>query len=157
MIGVVLAHILDAKVINNEQKYDVFGGVFPKRVGARNGGISKIGVMHLEAVIRNVPGLFQAWHSFADFHINPAVGGQGAKIVLTDHFVGYNVQGKFYVFVPGHWSVKIKFFMSRVRNRALGVETMVFIRHLVVVRLAQFVVAIPGKASLLLPTVTQTR
>ena len=108
MIGVALAHILDAKVINNEQKYDVFGGVFPKRVGARNGGISKIGVMHLEAVIRNVPGLFQAWHSFADFHINPAVGGQGSKIVLADDFVGANIQGNLHVFIPGHICFIIK-------------------------------------------------
>ena len=75
MIGVVLADIFDAEVINNERKNDVFGGVFPKRGGECDGGISKLGDMHLEAVICNAPGLFQAWYSFADFHINTAVGG----------------------------------------------------------------------------------
>ena len=76
--------------------------------------------MKLEAFIHNAPGLFQAWHSFVDFHINPAIGGQGTKIVLADDFVGGNVQGNLHLFVPGHWSVIIKVFMPRVRNRASG-------------------------------------
>ena len=47
--------------------------------------------------------------------------------------------------------------MSRVRNQASGVEMTIFGRHLVVVRLVQFVVVIPGKSSLSPPTVTLTR
>ena len=47
--------------------------------------------------------------------------------------------------------------MYRVRNRALGVETALLSINLVVVRLAQFVVVIPGKSSLSPPTVTRTR
>ena len=43
MIGVVLAHIFDAEVVNDEQKNDVFGSVFPQRGGERNVGISKLG------------------------------------------------------------------------------------------------------------------
>ena len=31
MIGVVFAHVFDAKVVKDEQKNDVFGWVFPKR------------------------------------------------------------------------------------------------------------------------------
>ena len=58
MISVVLAHIFDAKVVNDEQKNEVFGGGFPKRGGARDGGISKLGEMHLETVICNASGLF---------------------------------------------------------------------------------------------------
>ena len=38
MIGVVLAHIFDAKVVNDEKKNDVFGGVFPKIRSERDGG-----------------------------------------------------------------------------------------------------------------------
>ena len=144
IIDVVLPHIIDTEVINNERKNDVFGGVFPKRGDAHDGGISKLGDMHLKAAIRNAPGLFQAWHSFADFHINPAVGGQGARIVLADDFFGDNVQGNLHVFVPGHWSVIIKVLISRVRKQASGVETTLFSRYLVVARLAQFVVVIPG-------------
>ena len=102
MISVVLAHIFDAEVINDEQNNDVFDGVFPKRGGACNGGIYKLGEMQLEAVIHNAPFLFQVWHYFADFHINPFVGGQGAEIVLADDFVRENAQGNVHVFVPGH-------------------------------------------------------
>ena len=80
MIGVVLAHMSDAEVINGERKNDFFGGVLPKRGGVRDGGISKPGEMHLDAVIHNAPGLFQACHSLADFHINSAVGGQERRL-----------------------------------------------------------------------------
>ena len=107
MIGVVLAHIFDSEVVNAERKHDVFGGVFPKRGGAHDRGISKLVEIQLKAVIHNAPGLFQAWNSFAGFHINPAVGGQGANIVLADDFVGDNVQGNLHIFVSGHWSVII--------------------------------------------------
>ena len=76
--------------------------MFPKRGGACDGCISKLGEMQLEDFIHNAPGLFQAWHFFVDFHINPAVGGQGSKIVLADDFVGDNIQGNLHVFIPGH-------------------------------------------------------
>ena len=88
MISIVLADIFDAKVINDELKNDDFGDVFPKREGARDVGISKLGEMQLEVVISNAPDLFQAWHLFADFHTNPSVGGQVLKIVLADYFLG---------------------------------------------------------------------
>ena len=65
--------------------------MFPKIGSVRNGGISKLGYMQLEAVIQNAPGLFQAWHYFAYFHINLDIGGQGVKVVLVDDFVGGNV------------------------------------------------------------------
>ena len=110
MIGVVLAHIFDSKVLNNERKNDVFGGVFTKRGGVHDGGIAKLGEMQLDAVIHNAPFLFQAWNSFADLHINPDVGGQRAKIVLEDDFIGDNVQVNLHVFVPGHWSLIINVF-----------------------------------------------
>ena len=110
IIDVVLPHIIDTEVINNERKNDVFGGVFPKRGDARDGGISKLGEMQMELVILNATGLFQAWYSFADFHVNPDVGGQGGKTILADDFIGGNIQGNFHVFVPGHWSFIIKVF-----------------------------------------------
>ena len=120
MIGVVLAHIFDAEVVNDEQKNDVFGGVFPKRGDARDGGIYKLGDMKLEAVICNAPGQFQDWNYFAGFHIKPAVGDQGAKIVLADDFVGDNVQGNLHVFVPGNWSVIIKVFYVQGQETGIG-------------------------------------
>ena len=120
MIGVVLAHIFDSKVLNNERKNDVFGGVFTKRGGAHDREIAKLGEMQLDAVIRNAPCLFQAWHSFADLHINPAVGGQRAKIVLEDDFVWDNVQGNIHVFVPGHWSLIINVFNVQGQLPGIG-------------------------------------
>ena len=111
---------LTPKLSTTSEKNDVFGGVFPKRGGARDGGISKLGEMQMEAFIRNAPGLFQAWHSFADFHINSSVGGQGAKIVLADDFVRDNVQGNLHVFVPGHWSVIIKVFYVQGQEPGIG-------------------------------------
>ena len=45
--------------------------------------------------------------------------------------------------------------MSRVRNRASEVGKTLFIRHLVVMRLVQFVIVIPGKSCLSPPTMTQ--
>ena len=46
--------------------------------------------------------------------------------------------------------------MSKVRNLAEVVNTVLFMRHLVVVKLAQLVVVIPGKSRLSPPTMTQT-
>ena len=49
------------------------------------------------------------------------------------------------------------FLISRVKTRAQGMEMVLFKRHLVVVKLAQLVVVLPGKSNLLPPTVTRTR
>ena len=50
-----------------------------------------------------------------------------------------------------------KSLMSRVMNRALGVEMVLLSRHFVVVRLSQWMVVAPGKSRRSPPTVTQTQ
>ena len=46
--------------------------------------------------------------------------------------------------------------MSRVMKRAPGLDMVLLIRHFVVVKLAQWVVVVPGKSRRYLPTVTRT-
>ena len=47
--------------------------------------------------------------------------------------------------------------MSKVKNMAEGVKMVLLMRHLIVVKMAQLVVAMPGKSSLFSPTVTRTQ
>ena len=53
--------------------------------------------------------------------------------------------------------IVINVLISIVRKRAGGVEMVLFKRHLVVVKLAQLVMVLPGNSNLLPLTVTRTR
>ena len=75
---------------------------------------------------------------------------------MGNNLFGDDGKGKFNILIPVHRCVVVFFLMSIVRNRALGVYTVLLSRHLVVARLAQDVVATPEKSSFSPPTVTQT-
>ena len=74
VVGILLADILDPKVVNNEGESDGIGGVIPDRRSSGNRGESKMGKMSFETVVGDAAGLFKAGHAFLDLEVNPAVG-----------------------------------------------------------------------------------
>ena len=113
--------------------------------------------MQLEAVVCNAPVMFQAWHSFEDFHVNPYVGVQGANIILADDFVGDNVQDNLHVFVPGNWSVIIKVSYVQGQEQGIGGGNNDIQQTFGCCEAGAFCGGNSWKSSLSLPTVTQTR
>ena len=76
MVIVLLANILDPKVVNNEGESDGLGSVLPERRSSGNRGESKMGNMSFEPVVGNAAGLIEAGHAFSDIEVNPAVGNK---------------------------------------------------------------------------------
>ena len=62
--GVLLANILDPKVVDDEGESDGLVGVLPERRGYRNRGEDKMGKVIFEPVVGYAAGLFQARHAF---------------------------------------------------------------------------------------------
>ena len=59
VVGVLLADILDSKVVNNEGESDGIGGLLPERSSSGNRGESKMGKMSFEPVVGNVAGFLR--------------------------------------------------------------------------------------------------
>ena len=73
MVRRVLADVLDTKIVNHKGEEDVFGGIFPKGTNSSDGKVAKLGKVYLEPIVRDVAGLFQAWHAFVDIQVYPSV------------------------------------------------------------------------------------
>ena len=67
------AKIFDAKIVEDKQKSDIFGSVFPKRGRTSDRGVSKLRKVELEAVAGNASGLLQTQHSLTDLHVDPPI------------------------------------------------------------------------------------
>ena len=131
--------------------------MLPKGRGSRNRGVAKIEEVDLEPIVCNAAGLIQAWHAFADLQVHPSVGYELAEILLGDDFFRNYVQADLQILIARHRSIVRKFLISRVRKRSRRTDMVLFKRHLVVVKLAQLFVVLPGNSNLLPPTMTQTR
>ena len=137
MVGVLNANVLDPKVVDDKGESDGTCGMSPEGWGALGGSVAVCGKVFLEALVRNLAGLFEAGHSFADFHINPAIGsGDGMELVFLDNFVGELEKVHLHVLKTGHGRPVIEIFMSKVLKRAFGVEMVLLSSILVVVKLA---------------------
>ena len=66
VVGVLLAGVLDAKVINNEGENDGIGGVPPERSCSGNRGETKMGKVSFELIVGDAAGLFEAVRAFSD-------------------------------------------------------------------------------------------
>ena len=108
VVGVLLADILDPKVVDDEGESDGLGGVIPERRSSGKRGESRIGKMSFEPVVGNVAGLFEAGHAFSDLELYPSVGTKCAEVVLVNDFVRDTNQRKFYVLVAGHGGTVVK-------------------------------------------------
>ena len=42
-------------------------------MGSSDGKVAKLGKVYLEPIVRDVAGLFQAWHAFVDIQVYPSV------------------------------------------------------------------------------------
>jgi hypothetical protein len=73
VVGIVLANVLDAKVVGNEAEGDVAALVTPEAGGSRRGGVAIFGKVGGEANVSNEVGLFEAVHALANFHVHPPV------------------------------------------------------------------------------------
>ena len=87
MVSVLLANILDPKVVDDEGKSDGLGGVLPECRSSDNRGESKMGKVSFELVVGDSAGLFEARHAFSDLKVNPAVRNECEEVVLIDYFV----------------------------------------------------------------------
>ena len=65
MVGVLLADVLDPKVINNEGENYGLGGVLLECRGSGNRGEAKIDEVSFEPVVGDAAGLFEAGHAFS--------------------------------------------------------------------------------------------
>ena len=108
MIGIRFSDIFHAEIINNKGKGNVPGGMLPKIRSARYRGVAELGKMGLQAIIGYFAGLLEAGHALADFHIDPAVRGESAHIVLLNDFLRDEAERNFHVFKLVHGSVVIK-------------------------------------------------
>ena len=66
VVGVLLAAIIEPKVVDDEGESDGLGGVLPERRSSGNRGESKMGKLRFEPVVGDAAGLFEAGHAFAD-------------------------------------------------------------------------------------------
>ena len=73
MVRRIFADVLDTEIVDHKGEADVFGGMIPKGRVSSDGGVAKLGKVDLEPRVRNVAGLFQAWHAFADLQVYPSV------------------------------------------------------------------------------------
>ena len=79
------------------------------------------GEMLGKAVVGDSSCLFQAWHSFLDFHVNPAVVGcERLEVVFVDDFVGHFGDMDFHVFVAGHGGTVIEIFQIECTESGVG-------------------------------------
>ena len=106
--------------------------------------ISILGYIQSEAVVGDDVGLLEAGNAFSNFEVDPVVRGKCTKVVMCDDIVRYGVEGKTNTLVAVYGNIIIEVIMSRTRNLERGVESMLFRRHLFVVRLAQCMAVTPG-------------
>ena len=104
VVGILLAGVLDPKVVDNKGENDGLGGVLPERRISGNRGKSKMGKVSFEPVIDDAAGLFEARHVFSDLEVNLAIRTECAEVVLVNYFVWDAGQCKFHVLVAGHGS-----------------------------------------------------
>ena len=95
VVSVLLADILDPKVVDNERESDRLAGVLPERRSYGNRRESKMGKVSFEPVIGNAVVLFEAGHDFSDLEVNPAVGTERAEVVLVNDFSGIQASASF--------------------------------------------------------------
>ena len=73
MVRRFLVDVLDTEIVDYKGEADVFSGMFPKVRGPSDRGVAKLCKVYLEPIVRNLAGLFQAWHAFADLQVYPSV------------------------------------------------------------------------------------
>ena len=108
MVRRVLSDVLDTKIVDHKGETCVFGGMLPKGRGPSNRGVTKLCMVYLEPIVRDVAVLFQAWHAFADLQVYPSVRCKLEEVVLGDDFLREYCQADFHILVTPHGGVVIK-------------------------------------------------
>ena len=84
--------VLDPKVVDDEGESDRAGFVAPQGRCVLDGFVSVGCEVFFEAFVGDPPGLFEAGHTLAYFHVDIAVVFDGVEVVCFYNFVGYFVR-----------------------------------------------------------------
>ena len=85
-----------------------------------DGGVAKLVKVYLEPISRDVAGLFQAWHAFADLQVYPSVRCKFEEVVLGDNFLREYRQADFHILVTPHGGVVIKIIIVKSDEAGTG-------------------------------------
>ena len=66
VVGVLLAYVLEPKLINDEGENDGLVGVLPERRDSEHRGEAEMGEVRFELVVGNAAGLLETRHAFLD-------------------------------------------------------------------------------------------
>ncbi len=69
----VPADIFDTKVVYNQGEGDGSCVVAPEGWSTWSGCVAMLGKVEAEAGVGDAAGLLEAWHAFADLHVDPTV------------------------------------------------------------------------------------
>lgn len=109
MFGIVLAHVLYAKVVDNEAVGDVAVFVLPEAWGWWGRKVAVGGKVSFEVEVSNEAGLFESIYAFTNLHVDPYIGsGNILELVLEDDFFGDDTDGEAHVLVVIHGSVQVE-------------------------------------------------
>jgi hypothetical protein len=109
VLGMLGANVFDAEIVNDEGEGDGTSGVGPKRGGAGNRGVAKLGETKGEAIVGDVTGLFEAGHPLPDLHVDPSIGGgKSCQIVLLDDFSRKFGDVQLHVLIAGRGGAIVK-------------------------------------------------
>ena len=107
----ILANVLNAKIIDDKGKIDGASVVGPQGRSDGDGAIAVLGKVGGELIIGDTTGLFQPRHAFSDLHVNPAIGGgKRAQGVFVEDFVRDFRDVELHIFVTVHGGTIIECF-----------------------------------------------
>ena len=122
VVSVLLANIIDPKVVNDEEEIDEIDGVLPECRSSGNKGESKMGKVSFEPFVGDAAGVFEIRHAFSDLEVNPDVRTECAEVVLFEDFVRNTGQREFRVLVAGHGGAIVKILYIKVHEAGTGSE-----------------------------------
>ena len=110
MLRVLLANILNPKVVDNKGEVDGAGVMFPETRGCLALAISMLSKAFFKKLLGNDTSLWQAVHPLLYLVVYVAVGGGFvAEIIMLNDVVWHVGNAKAHVFVSGNWGIKIEF------------------------------------------------
>ena len=123
MVGVLLADILYAKIVNDEAKENGSPLVVPqtRRRGALE--VPLVSKMLAELYVGKNAGLWQAVNTLCDIEVDPAILGERMQVVFFNEFLRYAGDLDSDILGPVHGGAKIKKFTAKAsKTRAAAQE-----------------------------------
>ncbi len=99
MLCVLAANILNAKIVNDEGKYDGSPSVAPEAGCSWSLVVSVLVKAGCEQIVGQLTGLFKTVYPFLYLEVYPAIAGQGAEVIFVGEFLWYDGELYLYVFM----------------------------------------------------------